>query len=282
MPIAYLNGDYLPLDKASIPLEDRGFLFADGIYEVLRFYHGRPFRLQEHLERLNHSIEGTRLPRIPDLDQLAEIIEQVRTLNDLDDAEAYIGYTRGPEHPRSHPFPVQAHPTLFVMPLPVHPLSADTFERGVPAITHPDLRWARCDIKSIMLLPNVLAKQQARERGAHEAILVRDGIVTEGSTTNMFAVIDGILRTHPGNQRILGGISRLVTLELANEMGLAVQQEAFTVEEMFGCQELFLTSTTSEVLAITSVDGQTIANGVPGPITQQLLAGFRRATSGGV
>ena len=278
MTIIYLNGEYLPLEKATVSVEDRGFLFADGVYEVVRYYQGRPFQLEAHLQRLQRSAQGACLPLPKAVAELPAIIACLLAENNLQDTNIYIECTRGTAHPRTHAFPAEPHPTLLVMPQPIHSLPAEARTRGVSAITVPDLRWQRCDIKSIMLLPNVMAKTQARERGAFEAILVRDGIVTEGSSTNIFAVLDGVLATHPANHHILGGITRQIVLQLAAVLRIPVREEPFTVEQMYHAQEVFLTSTTSEVLPITQIDGRTIGNGQPGSVTTRLFQAFQRMT----
>jgi len=279
MSIIYLNGEYLPLKQATVPVEDRGFLFADGIYEVVRFYGGRPFRLEAHLQRLRHSAHGARLPLSGAISDLPAIIKRLLAENNLQDAEIYIEYTRGAAHPRSHPFPAEAHPTLLVMPVPIRVLPDTALTHGLSTVTIPDIRWRRCDIKSIMLLPNVMAKQQARDQGAFEAVLVRDGIITEGASANVFAVIEDSLTTHPADHDILGGITRQVVLELAVELGLGIHEEPFTLDQLYAAQEVFLTSTTVEVLPITQVDGRSIGNGRPGPVTMRLHGAFQKTTA---
>jgi D-alanine transaminase len=281
MAIVYLNGEYLPLDQATVPVEDRGFLFADGIYEVVRYYGGRPFQFNAHLRRLEHSAEGARLPLAPAVAELPDIMERLLAQNNLQDTNFYIQCTRGAARPRTHAFPAQPQPLLLVMPQPLYALPPDARTEGVKAITVPDLRWGRCDIKSIMLLPNVMAKTQARDQGAFEAILVRDGIVTEGSSTNIFAVLDGMLATHPSGHNILGGITRQVVLSLAADLGLEVRESAFSQEQMYGAQEVFLTSTTAEVLPITQVDGHTIGHGEPGTVTLRLHEAYGQAVGRG-
>jgi len=276
MPTVYLKGKYLPLEKATVPVEDRGFLFADGIYEVVRFYRGVPFQLDAHLQRFEHSAQGAHLPLGSVIADLPQIMQQLMVENDLQDINFYIQYTRGAAHPRTHAFPRDSQPTLLVMPIAIHALPQDAWTRGVTAITMPDLRWRRCDIKSTMLLPNVTAKQQARDQGAYEAILIREGLVTEGSSTNTFAVLRGVLTTHPTDQDILGGVTRRVVVELAEELGLAVREKAFTPAQLHGAEEVFLTSTTSEILPITRVDDQAIGRGHPGPVTTQLFEAFQR------
>ena len=276
MTVVYLSGEYLPLDKATISVEDRGFLFADGVYEVVRFYGGRPFELEAHLDRFERSAEGAQLPLSSVALGLGGIINRLLEENNLQDTNFYVQYTRGAAHPRTHTFPQEPRPTLLVMPAAIHSFPSDVYVRGVSALTMPDQRWRRCDIKSTMLLPNVVAKQRVRDQGAYEAILIRDGVVTEGSSTNIFAVLNGSLVTHRADQDILGGITRKVVLELAGDLGLHVEERAFGVEELYRADEVFLTSTTSEVLPITRVDTREIGAGRPGPVTLRLLDAYRR------
>ena len=280
MAIVYLDGEYLPLEKATVSVEDRGFLFGDGIYEVVRYYGGRPFQLDAHMARLEHSAAGARLPLPPAVANLAGIIERLLVENNGQDICFYIQCTRGAARPRTHAFPAQPQPLLLVMPQALPALPPDARTHGVKALTVPDVRWGRCDIKSIMLLPNVMAKTQAREAGAFEAIMVRDGRVTEGSSTNIFAVLDGALRTHPSGTTILGGITRQLALRLASDLKLNVRESAFTREEMYAADEVFLTSTTAEVLPITRVDEHTIGRGEPGPVTLRLHEAFCQAVRG--
>lgn len=279
MPIVYWNREYLPLEKATVSVEDRGFLLGDGIYEVVRVYGGRPFRLADHLQRLHQSAAAAQLPLPDNADDLPDIIQRLLEENDVLDTNVYIQCTRGHSHPRQHAFPADVHPTMLVMTTPIIPLPSGAREQGVSAITVPDVRWRRCDIKTIMLLPNAMAKTQAHDAGAFEAILVRDGEVTEGSSANVFAVIDGELRTHPEDTDILGGITRLVVLELAAQLGIPVREKAFTVPEMYAAQEVFLSSSSPEILAITNIDGHTIGRGRTGPVVQRLYAAFCKLTA---
>lgn len=279
MAIVYWNRDYIPLEKATVSVEDRGFLLGDGIYEVVRVYGGRPFRLADHLQRLHQSAAAAQLPLPDNADDLPDIIQRLLEENNVFDSNVYIQCTRGYSHPRQHAFPAQVQPTMLVMLTPVIPLTPGAREQGVSAITVPDVRWRRCDIKTIMLLPNAMAKTQAHDAGAYEAILVRDGLVTEGSSANVMAVINGELRTHPEDTDILGGITRLVVLELASQLGIPLREEAFTVPEMYAAQEVLLCSSSPEILAITSIDGQTIGRGRPGPVTQRLYEAFCKLTA---
>jgi len=280
MPIAYLNGEYVDLGDARVSVEDRGFLFADGVYEVVRFYCGRAFRLAEHLRRLSHSAAGACLSLPDAVRDLPSIIERVLTdSSPSGNGEVYVQCTRGVAHPRSHPFPLDTRPTLLVMPIPLHVPPERALSDGLSVTTTPDLRWGRCDIKSTMLLPNVIAKQQARERGAFEAVFVRGDIITEGASTNLFAVIEGCLTTHPADCAVLGGISRQVVLELAHDLGLQLREAPFTLEQLRSSQEVMLTSTTIEVLPVTQVDGQAIGNGLPGPTALRLYEAFQKLTA---
>lgn len=278
MTIVYWNRDYVPLEKATVSVEDRGFLLGDGIYEVVRVYGGRPFRLADHLQRLHQSAAAAQLPLPDNADDLPDMIQRLLDENNVQDTNVYVQCTRGFAHPRQHAFPGEVHPTMLVMLTPIIPLAPGAREQGVSAITVPDVRWRRCDIKTIMLLPNAMAKTQAHDAGAFEAILVRDGIVTEGSSANVLAMINGELRTHPEDTDILGGITRLVVLELAGQLGIPVREQAFTVPEMYAAQEVFLSSSSPEILAITKIDGQVIGKGRPGPVVQRLYEAFCKLT----
>lgn len=279
MSIVYLNGEYVPAEEATVSVEDRGFLFADGIYEVVRLYRGRVFELEAHLQRWARSVEGARLPLRNTLTELPAILQRLTQENDLQDTEIYVQYTRGTAHPRTHAFPAEAQPTLLAMPMALHLPSPEAYTQGMRTIALPDLRWLRCDIKSTMLLPNVMAKQQAHEQGAFEAILVREGVVKEGASTNILAVFDGQLATHPLDHSILGGITRQVVLRLAEGLGIPVREKPFTLEQVYGAQELFLSSTTSEVLPLTRIDGRPVGTGRPGPVTLRLYEAFQKLTA---
>lgn len=277
MPTVYLNGQFLPYEQAAIPVEDRGFLFGDGIYEVYRVYRGRPFKFKEHMDRLARSAAEIRLS-LPEVDWAA-VHDELMRQNGLEggDAIVYLQVTRGAVAPRTHWFPpAGTPPTVLAIARPAKPVPEELREQGATAITHPDERWGRCDIKSVNLLPNVLAKQRAVEAGAYEAILVRDGVAIEGSSSNVFAVVDGALVTYPKGPRILGGITREVVLDLARSLGLRVVEGPILVSDLGRATELFVTSTTAEVLPIVRVDGQPIGDGRPGPITRSLYEAFQR------
>ena len=277
--IVYLNGRYVDRTRATVAVDDRGFLFGDGVYEVTRARNGRLFEAARHLRRLERGLDALAVALPPALDSTAllEISERLLRDNRLDDGDAtvYLQITRGAAEPRTHHFPpAGTPPTVF---LSANPLAVpdDVRARGATAITTPDLRWERCDLKTVQLLANVLAKQQAVAAGAFEAILVRDGIATEGASTNLLAVIDGAIRTHPADHRILPGVTREVVLELATELGVSASQAPLSVRELFGASELFLTGTTVDVMPVVQVDGRAIGGHRPGPVARELHAALR-------
>jgi D-alanine transaminase len=265
--LVYLNGDVVPYAEARIPVEDRGFLFGDGIYEVIRIYGGRPFAFDRHFERLRRSAEEIRLSL--DLERLRRDALDLIARQGLDEATLYLQATRGVAL-RNHAFPLEAVTTVVMFARPAAAPSAALLESGVRCITLPDDRWARCSIKSINLLPNVLAKQQAVEAGCYEALYLRDGYLTEGSSSNCFAVFDGELWTAPKSNYILGGITRDVLLELARADGIPVQETPVAGRRLASAAEVLISSTTSEVLAVVELDGQPVGNGRPGPIWERL------------
>jgi D-alanine transaminase len=276
--LAYLNGHYLPRSAATIPVEDRGFIFGDGVYEVWRVVNGRLFETNRHLARLAFGLAELRIatPDIVRREVLDDIADRLLAESGLVDGEAtlYVEVTRGVA-PRAHQFPAAGTtPTVFAMVNRFVPPD-DARARGANAITAPDIRWLRCDIKTIQLLPNVMAKQAAAERGAIEAIMVRDGVVTEGSHANVLGVIDGEIRTHPLGNLILPGITRAVVLEIAHALAIPVREEAFTERDIARLDECFLAGTTSDVMPIVRVDDRPIGAGRPGPITMRLFREFR-------
>ncbi len=267
--IAYVNGRFMPLSEAVVSVEDRGFQFGDSIYEVIRGAKGKLFKAKEHLRRLLRSAEAIKLPLPFNLAHLERLINEAYRRSGYEDATIYIQLTRGAA-PREHIFPKEPHPTLVITVRRVKELPASLRKIGVPAITTEDIRWARCDIKTTDLLPNILAKQEAVEKGAFEAIFVRDGIVTEGSATTVFTVKNGILRTHPKGNFVLPGITREVLIELAKENGIPVEERAFTLDELYNADEVFIASTTVMVLPVVIVDGKEIGTGKPGDVTMKL------------
>lgn len=272
--IVYLNGEYVARSTATITIEDRGTLFGDGVYEVFRYYQGKPLAWDAHLARLRRSLEGIQLDEPPEVAGFRAVADELIRRNNIPDAKVYWQITRGPA-PRSHLFPSDSHPTMLALAAPAPPLDKVLPCKPWRAIFTPDTRWHCCWIKSLMLLPNVLAYNAAHVRGCQEAIFHRDGIVTEGSATNVFAVRDGALLTHPANAEILGGITRSLIINLAREVGIEFREELFTVDEMLACDEVFLTGTTTHLAPIVEVDRLPIADGRPGPIATRLSAAFK-------
>ena len=271
--LVYLNGQYVPVDEATISALDRGFIFGDGIYEVWRVVRGQLFEPARHQARLERGLSELRIARPADgtFERITAIAERLLKENALTDGDAtlYVEITRGTA-PRTHFFPPgDTTPTLLVMANAFTP--SDARFTGTRVITQPDVRWLRCDLKTVQLLPNVLARQAATEAGASEAIFVRDGTITEGTHTTVFAVIDGVLRTHPASHLVLPGVTRDIVLELAPDAGVRVREVAIGVEELSRATELFLTGTTTDVTPVVSVDGRPIGEGSPGAIARALL-----------
>lgn len=272
--VVYLNGQYVPRAEARISVEDRAFLFGDGVYEVTRVVDGTLIEAARHLRRLERGVAGLSLPfSAADAHALVAISERLLAECGLTKGEALVYWqvTRGAA-PRAHHFPpATVPPTVYATASSFKPLHA-LRGTGVAAITVPDQRWARCDLKTVNLLPNVLAKQAAVAAGAHEAILVRDGAVAEGSATNLFGVIDGRLYTAPRSNYILPGVTRAVVLELAQRLQIPVSEEPFFTTDVPRLSELFLTGTTNDVMPVVTLDGHPVGNGRPGPIAGRLYA----------
>ncbi len=272
--VAYFNGQYLPKDDVCLSPDDRGFLFADGVYEVVRSYRGKLFAADAHLRRLRRSLGAVRL-EWADCDQFPQIAAELVRRSGLADAEAtvYLQVTRGVA-PRHHPFPEPPPPpTVYATAKPIE-AESEHEQDGLRIILVPDIRWGRCDIKSVALLPNVLAAQEAREAGADEAVFVREGLVTEGTRTNVAIVRQGALLTHPTDHRILPGITRAMVLELCHELGIAAHERPFTADELRNAEEVLIIGTTKEVSGAVMVDGQPVSDGQPGPVTRRLAAAY--------
>jgi D-alanine transaminase len=264
-PTCYLNGAYLPLAEARISPLDRGFLFADGVYEVIPVNRGRPFRMQAHLRRLDDSLRGIRI-RNPHSDaEWLAIVQKLVAEAGGKELLVYLQVTRGAEYGRNHLFPQDAAPTVFAFVNPYPQPSHAVLEQGLSAVTLQDIRWDRCDIKSIALLANVLLRQEATDRGADEALLVRDGLLLEGSSSSLFLCIGGTLVTPPNDHRILPGTSRDAVLELAHGW-LPAQVCPLESREIENCDELWIASAGRGVLPVTRVDGRAIGTGRPGPL----------------
>jgi D-alanine transaminase len=274
--IAFVNGRYLPIGAPAVRVEDRGLQFADGVYEVIKCLGGRPCDLERHLNRLERSLAALAIAMPVSRPALRTIIAQTLRRNGLRDALVYLQIDRGVA-PRNHLFPTPAVPTLIVTVRRPHFPKPVELAEGVGVVTLPDQRWKRCDVKSVNLLANVLARQQGASAGCREVWLYdHEGRVTEGSGSNAYLVDgDGRIRTRPLGPEILGGVTREVVLELARADGIPVVEQPFTVAEALAAREAFLTSTSSMVLPVTSIDGQTVANGRPGSITGRLMERYR-------
>jgi D-alanine transaminase len=270
----YLNGRYIDHADAMIHADDRGFLFADGIYEVIRVYNGTPFLAEPHLQRLHNGLAALRISTAGTED-MPGIMRRLVELNAVTDGTIYLQITRGVA-PRKHAFPSpEVQPTIYGFAKPFAKYPEHYFSRGVATVTVPDTRWSRCDIKSIALLPNVLANQYAQANDAFEALYIRDGVLIEGSHSNLFGVIDGTLMTYPASNYILAGITRAFVIDLARDLKIPVAEAPLLWDRMPDIQELFLSGTTTEIMPIATVDGRSVAN-APGSITRRLQKVFAK------
>ena len=264
--IIYLNGKLIPKTEAAISPEDRGFNFADGIYEVIKYYNGKPYRYADHLERLKRSLKEVQI-EYNDTDQLESIFQELLDKNGLAAQEAgiYLQITRGSQT-RIHRFPDTIQPTVYAT---VFPFASkwDQLKNGVKVITTEDTRWLRCDIKSVSLLPNVLAAQKAHEQDAVEAIFIRNGVVTEGSHSSFMAVKNGVVYTHPNSNLILPGITRKVVLEICRDHNIQVIEEGIPASELANMDEMMIIGTGSEISPVVQLDDTQVGNGNPGPVT---------------
>jgi D-alanine transaminase len=274
LPLVYLNGAFLKPAEAKVSAFDRGFVFGDGVYEVIPVFGGRLFRLPHHLSRLDDSLREIRLPNPLTPDQWLAIFTRLIDAGGGGDQSVYLQVTRGVA-PRDHAFPPKTTPTVFAYAQPLKYPSPGQIEHGVSAVTRSDIRWSRCDIKAIALLANALLRQEAIDQGAAEAILLRDGFVTEGAASNIFIVRNGELLTPPKGQFILPGITRDLVLELARANAIPCAERGIAEAELFAADEVWLTSSTKEVLPITRLDGRLVGSGKPGPLHARLLALYR-------
>ncbi|MDP1548837.1 MAG: D-amino acid aminotransferase [Nitrosomonas sp.] len=265
----YLNGKFMPIEEACIPVLDRGFIFGDGIYEVIPAYSRKPFRLAKHLNRLQHSLDGIRLKNPLSNADWESLLEQVIAKNDGEDQYLYLHITRGVAK-RDHAFPVNVPPTVFIMSNPLLPPPAELLISGASAITAIDNRWIRCDVKAISLLPNVLLRQLAVDVHAIETILIRDGFLTEGAASNIFVVKDNMLLAPPKSHLMLPGITYDVILELAAANQIAHEVREISEAEIRAADEILLTSSTKEIMPITLLDNKSVSNGKPGAMFTQL------------
>lgn len=274
--ISYVNGAYLPHDQAGVPIEDRGFLFADGVYEVIGLINGRYADERGHLDRLERSMAELQLHPPRSRDALRFIMRELVRRNKLRNGAIYIQVTRGAAK-RDFKFPADNIPsTLVMMCWPFRFDSNPNVERGVNVCTVPDERWARRDIKSIALLPQVLAKQKAAEQGCYEAIMLDDkGFITEGSASNFWIYKDGILKTRPANRSILKGVTRTAIYSIALEKGIEIIEEPFDIEEAQNADEAFCSSATALIVPVVKINDHAIGNGKPGVLSKDIYAGYR-------
>ena len=267
----YLNGQFLPLDEARISPLDRGFLYGDGVYEVIPVYSRRAFRLDEHLRRLDATLTGVKLANPLDPAGWKHVITTLIDAAPWEDQSICLQVTRGADNKRDHAFPPSTvSPTRFAFASPMLTPSAELRAQGVAAITVDDERWARCDLKVVSLLANVLARQQAVEDGCTEALLIRDGYLKEGAASNIFVIKNGILLAPPKTRLMLPGITYDVVLELAKSHGQPVEIREISLNELRSADEVWMTSSTKEILAITRLDGQAVGSGKPGPLGEKM------------
>ena len=267
----YLNGEWLPLAEARVSVLDRGFMLGDGVYELIPVYRRRPFRLDEHLRRLQRSLDGIRLANPLGDAQWREVIAQAIAGHEAEDQSVYLQVTRGAA-PRDHAVPANARPTVLAMSNPLLRPDPAQFEQGVRAVSTPDIRWGRCDLKTLNLLPNVLARQKAVEAGCAECIMFRDGVLTEGAASNIFAVKNGVILAPVKDRRVLPGITYDLVLELAQANGLTHEVRDIAEAEVRQADELWLTSSSREVQAIVELDGKPVGGGRPGPLYRRMYA----------
>jgi D-alanine transaminase len=272
-PTCWLNGTFRPLIDARISPLDRGFLFGDGVYEVVPVHRGRPFRLRQHLERFERSLAEVRIRNPLTRNHWAHVLRSLSTRASAAELLVYVQVTRGSEFGRNHLFPpAEVEPTAFAFVSPYPEPATATLSEGLAAATCDDTRWARCDIKSTALLANVLLRQEAHDKGAAEALLIRDGELMEGSSSTVFVVTGGRLATPPNTCRILPGTSRDAVLELAAEMGVPSEIRPIAAAELASCDEVWIASAGRGVLPVSSIDGRPVGSGKPGPVWQAVYA----------
>ena len=275
MTISYWNGRYLPLDEVHVSPLDRGFLFADGLYEVTAAYQGRLFEPEAHIARLQRGLSELRIDCTLSADDWLGIMQRLAASSGIDgDLTVYLQVTRGAAAGRGHAFPAGVTPSVFGMVSPQKRPPAAWRDQGVAAITIPDIRWGRCDLKTVALLGSVLAQQAATDAGVVDALQLRDGLVTEGAATNIFVVKDGVIATPVNDTRILEGITRTVILRLAAEAGLRLEERDIPAAELDGADEIWISSTTKEITPVTSLNGKPVGSGAPGMLWRRMFGLF--------
>lgn len=281
MSICFLNGGFMPRAEARISPMDRGFLFGDGVYEVIPVYGRRPFQLAAHIARLQKSLDGIRLVNPYSAAEWTDLVTRLIDAHPWADQAIYLQVTRGTDAVRNHAFPKDLPPTVFMMADELAAVPPEQMQNGVSAVTAVDFRWLHCDLKTTALLANCLLRQLAVERGCAETVLFRDGYLTEGSASNVFVVKNGVLLAPPKSHLILPGITYDVVLDLARRHGQPLEVREISEDEVASADELWLTSSTKEVLPITQLDGKPVGAGRPGPVTLQLHAWYQQAKSAG-
>ncbi|MCW8900136.1 MAG: D-amino acid aminotransferase [Gammaproteobacteria bacterium] len=272
--LVYLNGEYLPLNEARVSVLDRGFIFGDGVYEVIPAYGSKVLRFEHHMQRLQNSLDAVRIVNPLVNKQWQDIIDKLITNTDSQDQYIYLHITRGVAS-RDHRFPDETKPTVFVMSSVLHPVDEKLLANGVAAVTLDDIRWQYCNIKAIALLPNILLRQQAIDKGAMEAILIRDGNMTEGAASNVFIVTHGIIKTPPKDNKLLPGITRDLVVELAKTHNMPIEETAISEKEFLTADEIWLTSSTKEILPVTRINEQQVGNGKPGAVWQDMFQKYQ-------
>ncbi|ALG72868.1 D-alanine aminotransferase [Azospirillum thiophilum] len=275
MTISYWNGHYLPLDEVQVSPLDRGFLFADGLYEVTAAYNGHLFEPEAHVARLQRGMAALRIDCALSAADWMGIMERLAADSGIDgDLTVYLQVTRGAAASRGHAFPAGVTPSVFGMVSPLKRPPAAWRDQGVSAITIPDIRWGRCDLKTIALLGSVLAQQAATDAGVVDALQLRDGLVTEGAATNIFVVKDGVIATPLNDPRILEGITRTVILRLVAENGLRLEERDIPAAELDAADEIWIASTTKEITPVTNLNGKPVGTGAPGMVWRRMFALF--------
>lgn len=273
--IVYLNGKFMPIEEAHVPVLDRGFIFGDGVYEVIPAYSKHPFRLAEHLKRLQYSLDKVRIENPMSDAEWTKLVGEIVARNDGDDQSVYLQVTRGVAR-RDHAFPKGIKPTVFMMSNPLVTPAPALVDSGVACVSAQDYRWLNCDIKSVSLLGNCMLRQVSVDAGAAETILFRDGRLTEASSSNVFIVRDGVLLAPPKDNFVLPGITYDVVLEIARAREFQVEVRAISEAEVRGADEIWVTSSTKEVLAVTTLDGKPVGDGRPGPLFRRMHALYQQ------
>ncbi len=270
---AYLNGEHLPIAEAQISTQDRGFLFGDGVYEVIPVYSKKMFYFEEHLQRLKNSLAAVKINNPHTDEQWLNLLTELIELHDWDDQFLYLQVTRGVQLQRDHMPADDLTPTVYAYTNPLKPVANDIIENGIKVITLEDIRWLRCDVKAITLLPNVMMKLAAKEQGAQDAILVdANGHINEGTASNVFMVKNGLLITPPNSQKILPGITRFVLEKLAKEHHINIVEKEITENELAEADEIWLSSSTKEALPVCTLNGQAVGTGKPGELWLKMRA----------